>query len=77
MLPIGSIFFPLKVAPMRIENNFKGHLILKLEKLNYINMSGICLRINNHISFISLHIFEFSSKSNGSIYYLKTVLLDL
>ena len=25
MLPIGSIFFPLKVAPMRIENNLKGH----------------------------------------------------
>ena len=23
MFPIGSIFFPLKVAPMRIENNFK------------------------------------------------------
>ena len=22
MLPIGSIFFPLKVAPLRIENNF-------------------------------------------------------
>ena len=21
----GSIFFPLKVAPMRIANNFKGH----------------------------------------------------
>ena len=25
MLPIGSIFFPFRVAPMRIENNFKGH----------------------------------------------------
>ena len=25
MLRIGSIFFPLKVAPMRIENNFKGY----------------------------------------------------
>ena len=24
MLPIGSIFFPLKVAPMRKENNFEG-----------------------------------------------------
>ena len=39
MLPIGSIFFPLKVAPMRIENNFKGHLIEKPPKLNYANMS--------------------------------------
>ena len=27
MLPMGSIFFPLRVAPMRIENNFKRHLI--------------------------------------------------
>ena len=27
MLPIGSRFFPLKVAPMRIDTNFKGHSI--------------------------------------------------
>ena len=25
MLPIGSLFFSLKVAPMRIDNNFKEH----------------------------------------------------
>ena len=25
----GSIFFPLKVAPIRIENNFKGRLVGK------------------------------------------------
>ena len=25
MLPIGSKFFPLKVAHIRIDNNFKGH----------------------------------------------------
>ena len=25
MLPMGSIFFPLIVAPMRMDNNFKGH----------------------------------------------------
>ena len=36
MLPIGSIFFPLGVAPMKIEN-FKGHSIEKLS--NYANMS--------------------------------------
>ena len=36
MLPIGSIF--LSVAPMRRENNIKGH-IEKLSKLNYANMS--------------------------------------
>ena len=44
MLPIGSIFmgnifFPLKAAPMRKENNFKGHLIEKTPKSNYANMS--------------------------------------
>ena len=31
MLPMGSIFFPLKVGPMRIDN--------KPPKLNYANMS--------------------------------------
>ena len=41
MLPIGSIFFPFKVVPMRINNNFKGHYIEKLEKLNYPNMSVV------------------------------------
>ena len=25
MFPIGSIFFPLKIAHMKIENNFTGH----------------------------------------------------
>ena len=30
MLPIGSIFFCLKVAPVKIGNNYKGHLILKI-----------------------------------------------
>ena len=34
MLPIGSIFFPLIVAPMRIENNFKGPSKEKPPKLN-------------------------------------------
>ena len=29
MLPIGSIFFPLKVDPMRIDNNYIGHWIEK------------------------------------------------
>ena len=32
MLPIGSIFFPLRVGPMRIENNFKVHSIEKLRQ---------------------------------------------
>ena len=36
MLHIGSIFFPLKVVPMRIENSFKEHKIEKPPKLNCI-----------------------------------------
>ena len=50
MLPIGSIFFPLKVAPMehilsfkvapmRIDDNFNGNLIVKPPKLKDTNMS--------------------------------------
>ena len=27
MLPTGSIYFPLRVAPLRVENSFKGHYI--------------------------------------------------
>ena len=27
MLPIGSIFFPLRVAHFKIENNFQGRLL--------------------------------------------------
>ena len=39
MLPIGSIFFPLKVARMRLVNNFEGHSVEKWPKLNYANIS--------------------------------------
>ena len=39
MLPIGSIFFPLIVDPVGIENKFKGHSIYKLQKLNYVKMN--------------------------------------
>ena len=38
MLHIGRIFFPLKVAPMRIENIFKGHQVENPPKLNHANM---------------------------------------
>ena len=38
MLPMGSIFFPLKAAPMRIDNTFKRHYIEKPPKFNYSNM---------------------------------------
>ena len=39
MLHTRSIFFPLIVAHMKIENNLKGHLIEKPPKLNYANIS--------------------------------------
>ena len=35
---IVSIFYMLKVAPTRIENNFKGAFYCETEKLNYINV---------------------------------------
>ena len=40
MLPKGSIFFSLKVAPMRIENNFKGHQIknANIEQRQYFSL---------------------------------------
>ena len=38
MLPIGSIFFPLKVAPIRIENILKRHSIEKLPKLSLLKL---------------------------------------
>ena len=41
MLPVGSIFFPLKVAPMRIENKFKWHLIEKPLELKYANVNSL------------------------------------
>ena len=39
MFSVGSIFFHLKVAPMRIENIFKDNLIVKLTKFCYANLS--------------------------------------
>ena len=36
---IVNIFFSLKVAHMRIDNNFKGHYIENPPKLNYANIS--------------------------------------
>ena len=40
MLPIGSIFFSLKVAAIRKEKKFKGHKIEIPPKLKYANMSA-------------------------------------
>ena len=33
------------------------------------------IKLNYHILIISLHISDFSSKSNGSIYYLKACIV--
>ena len=38
MLPIGSVFFPLRVAPMRIENNFEQCEEKYSEKTAKINL---------------------------------------
>ena len=51
MLPIGSIFFPLRVDPMRIENNFKENEIEKPPKLNYTN-------IMNYVSLLKSPNFD-------------------
>ena len=40
MLPIGSILYPLKVAPMRVEAIFFCITFMKPPKLNYTNMSA-------------------------------------
>ena len=37
--------------------------------------TDVCCRLNNHISVISRHICDFSSKSNGSIYYLEDCIV--
>ena len=46
MLPIGSIFFPLKVVPVRIDNNFKGHLIEKNAKIKLCQYASL-LKLTN------------------------------
>ena len=40
MLRIGSILFPIRVVPMKIENFFKRHFE-KPPKINYTNMSSL------------------------------------
>ena len=48
-----------------LEIHFPGSMVAELSKLTYVEDKCI-------ISYFaaSVHIFEFSSKSNGSIYYL-------
>ena len=61
---LGRVFFSLKVAPMRIQSNFKGHWIEKLPKLNYANMSvfknGLILmpQILNVLQYSLLWVFS-------------------
>ena len=53
MLLIGSIFFPLKVVPVRIDNNFEGHLIGKTAKKNF----GKCSKITNTKKLLFFPLF--------------------
>ena len=54
MLPIGSLSFLFKVAPMRIENSFKGHKIEKPSKLKLYNANmSICSNLHNLIPQIT------------------------
>ena len=39
--------------------------------------TGVCLRLNNHISVVSLHIFKFLQKAMVQYTIFKTVLLYL
>ena len=54
-IPIGSIFLLLKVAPMRIDNNFKGHEIEKLPKLNYAN---ICFLKSPNFDAVKINTYK-------------------
>ena len=47
ILPYGSMFFPLRVAPMIIEINLENDQIEKSPKLNYTNMSNYVDDIHN------------------------------
>ena len=56
MLLIWSIFFPLKVAPMRIENNY-GDLVYKLKKIVGSNdFSAQFIKIISHYKKIGYNI---------------------
>ena len=66
MLPIESIFFPLKVVPMRIENNFKGHYIEKpLNLIQYV----ILLKSPNYdvvnIKWFTIIVYELRCSDLG------------
>ena len=78
MFPIiGSIFFPLKVSPGRIENNFKMHKIEKPPlKLNYINMSVFLNRQIFDAMFIKCFTVLKCINSREVSYWILSVLIS-
>ena len=54
MLPIGSIVFLLRVAPIKIANNFKGHYIEKPPNLNFTKCQ--CFKIANLLSVLQYNV---------------------
>ena len=58
MLHIGSIFFPLKIDPKRIENNFKGHYIETAAKI----------KLCQYVKFLQSRNFD-----NPDLQYITTV----
>ena len=50
LLPTGSIFFPLKLAPMHIENNFKLALLHTILRVYYTNIPS-CRRDESKMRF--------------------------
>ena len=56
MLPIGSIFFPLKVAPIRTDNKFKD-----TTKLNYNQYISLLQALNfevTNIKWFTVSIYD-------------------
>ena len=61
---LGSIFFPLIIAPMRKENNLKGHLIETLPKSNYTDTVKTLYNITRYNRIFNVrHKFA----GNGSV----------
>ena len=64
MLPRGSIFFPLRLDPIRIENNLKGN-----EKIENVK-----IKLRKYFSFFNLPNFE-SVNLSVLQYLIKCILI--
>ena len=80
---IGAKLFMLIANQLSLANSdVFGQGILESVREKSVKSQGILVSIvcgnpvNNHISVISLHIFEFSSKSNGSITYCTVIFIE-